>query len=104
MVLKKSNKKGLNTGNTVRNSKLAGRLECSARYGFLKANSTATYQLKHQSSEIDDLVPTSWVEFSLNKKKRWETTQQLRELVLEDSSENEVSGEQGLLEKWLSLS
>lgn len=101
-MVKKQSKRGLNTGNTIRDYKRNPALRQYQKYGCLvmgyepRAQRGTDLKAKDILKDFNAYLPGSElgeVEYSLNKKRRWELPSQMKRKVHEeeDSEHVEVS-------------
>lgn len=99
-MVKKSSKHGLNTGNTIRRHSNELGMRQSQSYGCLVVSRQVcgndSKAAKAATKDIDDIIPSkepTHVQFSLNKRKRWEVPEFLKSKIEDeqDSTDVEVS-------------
>lgn len=90
-MVKKGSKRGLNTGNTIRHCFGDPQLRQCQRYGCLVVSSEVAGEEAHTT--VDDMFLSKGVngiEFSLNKRKRWEVPEDLKEKIEDEQDSTHI--------------
>lgn len=87
-MVKKGSKRGLNTGNTIRRCLKEQNLYKHKKYGYFVVTSDVTsddsLSAKSTLKDVSAVIPSNGythLEFSLNKKKRWELPECIKQKI-----------------------